>query len=96
MFDVQSLVPVPAVSHSSDLEKEGFVNRGGKGSHRNFVHAASGTNVTLSDSNIERRREEKELTFQTLHFDVGRSMFDVGSSFPARSRLFSWGAHAAL
>jgi len=32
----------------SDLEKEGFVNRGGKGSHRNFVHAASGTNLTLS------------------------------------------------
>jgi predicted RNA binding protein YcfA (HicA-like mRNA interferase family) len=22
----------------SDLEKAGFVNRGGKGSHRNFIH----------------------------------------------------------
>jgi len=32
----------------SELGKAGFVNRGGKGSHRNFVHAASGTHLTLS------------------------------------------------
>ncbi|MEI6236030.1 MAG: type II toxin-antitoxin system HicA family toxin [Planctomycetota bacterium] len=31
----------------ADLEKAGFVNRGGKGSHRNFEHP-NGTNVTLS------------------------------------------------
>jgi predicted RNA binding protein YcfA (HicA-like mRNA interferase family) len=30
-----------------DLEKHGFVNRGGKGSHRNFVHP-SGVKITLS------------------------------------------------
>lgn len=30
------------------LEATGFVDRGGKGSHRNFVHAASKTRVTLS------------------------------------------------
>jgi predicted RNA binding protein YcfA (HicA-like mRNA interferase family) len=30
-----------------DLEQAGFVDRGGKGSHRNFVHS-SGLRVTLS------------------------------------------------
>jgi hypothetical protein len=30
-----------------DLEKHGFVNRGGKGSHRNFLHP-SGVRITLS------------------------------------------------
>ena len=32
----------------SDLEKAGFVNRGGKGSHRNFVHSRVVKPVTLS------------------------------------------------
>ncbi|WP_437228099.1 type II toxin-antitoxin system HicA family toxin [Planctomicrobium sp. SH661] len=32
-----------------DLEKANFVNRGGKGSHRNFEHA-SGRRVTLAGS----------------------------------------------
>ena len=31
----------------ADLEKAGFVNRGGKGSHRNFSHA-KGVRVTIS------------------------------------------------
>lgn len=31
----------------SDLERAGFVNRGGKGSHRNYVHK-HGTRLTLS------------------------------------------------
>ena len=31
-----------------DLEKAGFVNRGGKGSHRNFIHAESNQWTTLS------------------------------------------------
>ena len=31
----------------ADLEKAGFVNRGGKGSHRNFEHP-KGLRVTLS------------------------------------------------
>jgi len=31
----------------ADLEKTGFVNRGGKGSHRNFTHP-KGVRVTLS------------------------------------------------
>ena len=33
----------------ADLEKAGFVNRGGKGSHRNFTHA-KGLRVTISGS----------------------------------------------
>jgi predicted RNA binding protein YcfA (HicA-like mRNA interferase family) len=32
-----------------DLERAGFVNRGGKGDHRNFEHAR-GIRVTLSGS----------------------------------------------
>jgi predicted RNA binding protein YcfA (HicA-like mRNA interferase family) len=31
----------------ADLEKAGFVNRGGKGSHRNFCHP-KGQRVTIS------------------------------------------------
>ena len=31
----------------ADLEKAGFVNRGGKGSHRNFIHP-KGTRATVS------------------------------------------------
>jgi len=31
----------------ADLETHGFVNRGGKGSHRNFLHP-SGVRITLS------------------------------------------------
>jgi len=30
------------------LEAAGFVNRGGKGSHRNFVHAKVGKPLTIS------------------------------------------------
>ena len=33
----------------ADLEKVGFVNRGGKGSHRNFTHP-KGLRVTISGS----------------------------------------------
>ena len=32
----------------AELEKAGFVNRGGKGSHRNFLHKESGVGLTLS------------------------------------------------
>ena len=31
----------------ADLEKAGFVNRGGKGSHRNYIHP-TGVRVTIS------------------------------------------------
>jgi len=32
----------------SDLERAGFVSRGGKGSHRNFVHPSLDRPITLS------------------------------------------------
>ncbi|MFN0315607.1 MAG: type II toxin-antitoxin system HicA family toxin [Burkholderiales bacterium] len=32
----------------SDLERAGFMNRGGKGSHRNYVHPKVTKPVTLS------------------------------------------------
>jgi predicted RNA binding protein YcfA (HicA-like mRNA interferase family) len=31
-----------------DLERAGFVNRGGKGSHRNFVHTEVTKPITIS------------------------------------------------
>jgi predicted RNA binding protein YcfA (HicA-like mRNA interferase family) len=31
----------------ADLEKAGFINRGGKGSHRNFTHP-KGVRITIS------------------------------------------------
>ena len=32
----------------AEIEKAGFVNRGGKGSHRNFVHRSSGRSIVVS------------------------------------------------
>ena len=54
----------------ADLEKAGFVNRGGKGSHRNFIHP-KGPRVTVSggrgddafpyqESQVRRRIEESK------------------------------------
>ncbi|MDP2318294.1 MAG: type II toxin-antitoxin system HicA family toxin [Acidobacteriota bacterium] len=34
----------------ADLERAGFVNRGGKGSHRNFVHPNLPRPITISGS----------------------------------------------
>ena len=49
----------------SMLEKAGFSNRGGKGSHRNFLHH-SGVKVTLSGKlgNDARKYQEKEVTIK--------------------------------
>jgi len=45
-----------------DLEKAGFVNRGGKGSHRNFEHP-NGGQVTISGQPGEdaKRYQEREI-----------------------------------
>lgn len=32
----------------AELERAGFVNRGGKGSHRNFIHAKITKPITIS------------------------------------------------
>ena len=34
----------------ADLERAGFVNRGGKGSHRNFIHPRVSKPITISGS----------------------------------------------
>jgi predicted RNA binding protein YcfA (HicA-like mRNA interferase family) len=49
----------------SDLERAGFVNRGGKGSHRNFEHP-TGVRTTLSgkpgdDAKKYQEREVKKV-----------------------------------
>ncbi|MDQ7014801.1 MAG: type II toxin-antitoxin system HicA family toxin [Gammaproteobacteria bacterium] len=46
----------------AQLEKAGFTNRGGKGSHRNFLHI-SGAKITLSgkSGNDARRYQEREV-----------------------------------
>ena len=43
----------------ADLEKAGFVNRGGKGSHRNFIHP-TGLRVTVSGNTGHDARPYQE------------------------------------
>ena len=45
-----------------DLKKAGFVDRGGKGSHRNFTHP-QGTKITLSGnaSHDAKRYQERDV-----------------------------------
>jgi len=44
-----------------DLEKAGFIDRGGKGDHRNFVHPMVSKPITLSGNpgNDAKRYQEK-------------------------------------
>jgi predicted RNA binding protein YcfA (HicA-like mRNA interferase family) len=42
------LVPPKIREIIADLERAGFVNRGGNGSHRNFVHPRVARPVTIS------------------------------------------------
>ena len=43
-----------------DLEAAGFVNRGGKGSHRNFVHPKVAKIVTLSGNRGDDVKQYQE------------------------------------
>jgi predicted RNA binding protein YcfA (HicA-like mRNA interferase family) len=43
----------------AELEKAGFVNRGGKGSHRNFAHP-KGIRITLSGGSGDDARHYQE------------------------------------
>jgi len=47
----------------ADLQQAGFLNRGGKGSHRNFEHEVTGVNVTLSGQTgaDAKNYQEKEI-----------------------------------
>ena len=42
------LMPPKIKELVGDLERAGFVNRGGKGSHRNFVHPKVAKPITIS------------------------------------------------
>jgi len=44
----------------SELEKAGFVNRGGKGSHRNFVHPTMMKAVVISGKTGDDAKKYQE------------------------------------
>jgi len=49
-----------------DLEKAGFVNRGGKGSHRNYIHE-SGVVLTISGKvGDDAKRYQEKLVKQKI------------------------------
>jgi predicted RNA binding protein YcfA (HicA-like mRNA interferase family) len=43
-----------------DLEKAGFINRGGKGSHRNFVHPKLTKPITISGNEGDDAKHYQE------------------------------------
>ena len=47
----------------SDLEKHGFINKGGRGSHRNFVHLNYPYVVVISGKtgDVVKQYQEKEM-----------------------------------
>jgi predicted RNA binding protein YcfA (HicA-like mRNA interferase family) len=47
-----------------DLERAGFVNRGGKGNHRNFVHPKVPKPVTIYGNSSDDAREYQEKAVQ--------------------------------
>ena len=53
-----------------DLEKAGFVNRGGKGSHRNFVHPKLIKPITISGNDSEDARHYQEKAVQVAIKEV--------------------------
>jgi len=54
-----------------DLERAGFVNRGGKGSHRNYLHPR-GVRVTVSGGPGDDARPYQER-------DTGRALREAGT-----------------
>lgn len=53
-----------------DLEKAGFVNRGGKGSHRNFVHPTLKKPITISGNDSEDAKHYQEKAVLTAIKEV--------------------------
>ncbi|MGI9212835.1 MAG: type II toxin-antitoxin system HicA family toxin [Methylococcaceae bacterium] len=49
----------------SELEKAGFINRGGKGSHRNFIHPQVIKPVLLSGKAGEDAKKYQEKAVET-------------------------------
>ena len=54
----------------ADLERAGFVNRGGKGSHRNFVHPRVTKPVTISGKPGD---EAKRYQLRAVQLAIGES-----------------------
>jgi predicted RNA binding protein YcfA (HicA-like mRNA interferase family) len=52
-----------------DLERAGFVNRGGKGSHRNYLHPR-GVRITISGNPGEDAKHYQER-------DVGKALQEI-------------------
>jgi predicted RNA binding protein YcfA (HicA-like mRNA interferase family) len=48
MQSVGGLMPPKIRELIAELERAGFVNRGGKGSHRNFIHEKFSEPITIS------------------------------------------------
>ena len=49
----------------AELEKRGFINRGGKGSHRNFLHS-TGTKLTISGKSGDDAKKYQENIYSRL------------------------------
>jgi len=49
----------------SDLKAAGFIDRGGKGSHRNFVHTTTKVSVTLSGNQGDDAHKYQEKDVKT-------------------------------
>ena len=47
-----------------ELEQAGFVNRGGKGSHRNFVHSKVFKPITISGKTNDDAKQYQEKAVQ--------------------------------
>lgn len=54
----------------AELERAGFVNRGGKGSHRNFVHPKAQKPVTVSG---KRGDDAKHYQVRAVHLALEES-----------------------
>jgi predicted RNA binding protein YcfA (HicA-like mRNA interferase family) len=53
-----------------DLEKAGFVNRGGKGSHKNFVHPKLTKPITISGNEGDDAKHYQEKAVLTAIQEV--------------------------
>lgn len=58
-------MPRKIIELISDLESAGFVNRGGKGSHRNFIHTTTKVSVSLSGNKGDDAHKYQEKDVKT-------------------------------
>jgi predicted RNA binding protein YcfA (HicA-like mRNA interferase family) len=69
VFQVGFFMPRKIKELISDLEKAGFVNRGGKGSHRNYEHPR-GARVTISGKLSDDAKPYQEREVKTTIKEV--------------------------